>query len=80
MKTAWTVGLSVEEKNEIRAAYAASGRLRARLTEMLEKKQKETYHKSLSEDGYANANWAYTQADAVGFQRALDMVISLIGK
>lgn len=80
MKTAWTVGLSVEEKNEIRAAYAASGRLRARLTEMLEKKQKETYHKSLSEDGYTNANWAYTQADAVGFQRAIDMVISLIEK
>ena len=45
---------------------------------MLEDKCSASTKTSRSKDGYDSANWAYLQADARGYERALQEVISLI--
>lgn len=78
MKTSWTKGLSPDKKEEIKREFDASGVFRERLKQILEEKIESTRKGSVSKDAYQSANWAYLQADAVGAQRALEEVISLI--
>jgi len=80
MKTTWTKGLNVGDAEEIRQSYAASGRLRQRLTEILKSKANSRREKSLSEESYVSPNWAYQQADAIGYERAIFEIISLISE
>lgn len=78
MKITWTKGLSPEKKEEIKRDFLASALLRERLKEILQEKSEVTRKGSISKDAYSNANWAYLQADAVGYQRALDEIISIL--
>lgn len=78
MKTSWTKGLSPDKKEEIKREFDASGILRERLKLILEEKMEVARKGSLSKDAYQSPNWAYLQADAVGVQRALEEVISLL--
>lgn len=77
MKTIWTSGLKVEEKKEITQDFKSSPALRARLVKILDGKIGAVRAASLSKDSYLSPSWAYQQADAVGYERALREVISL---
>lgn len=74
MKTVWTA--NAHNKDEIKRAYGASTVIRKRLTEICKKKVDGGF--VLTKDDYDTPNWQYRQADAVGYRRALEEVISLL--
>jgi hypothetical protein len=78
MKTVWTKGLSEQQKEEIRGAFNGSANLRSRLTAILNEKIESRRKDSIGVDKYNSPGWAYIQADTVGYERALNEVISLI--
>lgn len=78
MKTTWTKGLEPQKATEIKQEFIGGALLRERLITLLTEKQDNSLKKSRNEEAYANANWAYLQADARGYERALSEVISLI--
>ena len=78
MKTVWTKGLNAEQKVQLKQDFVGGVLLRERLSELLKEKQELSVRKSRSEDGYASPNWAYIQADARGYERAISEIISLI--
>lgn len=80
MKTSWTKGLTPEKQEEIKRDFNASALLRERLAELIQDKIDTSIKASRSKDEYTNPNWAYLQADARGYERALSEIISLISK
>lgn len=78
MKTSWTKGLKDQEGAEIRENFQHSVAMRQRLVTILEEKITASAVSSRSKDNYALAGWPFMQADAVGYERALKEVISLI--
>lgn len=78
MKTTWLKGLDAQQKIECEAEFNASGRIRERLKTLLEAKADEARAKVRSGNAYDNPNWALVQADAIGYEKALFEVISLI--
>lgn len=76
MKTVWTKGKDPVESKDIRASFAGSLVMRRRLQEMIKDKLESSY--STKEEDYENPNWAYKQADAVGYRKALKEIISLL--
>lgn len=80
MKTSWTKGLTQEQTVELRKDFVGAAILRKRLQELLNEKANLSRDASISKDAYSNPNWAYLQADARGYERALSEVISLLEK
>ncbi len=80
MKTSWTQGLDADQKKDVVADFKGSLVTRKRLSDMLQAKLANSVKGSHSKDGYDNPNWAYLQADARGYERALSEVISLISE
>jgi hypothetical protein len=80
MKTVWTNGLTPEEKTELKKDFVGSVILRRRLKKLLEDKENASRKASISKEGYENPNWAYLQADARGYERAISEIISLISE
>ncbi len=80
MKTTWTKGLNPQEKEEVTQEYLSSARFRAKLRDILQDKANEMRAKARSSESYVSANWAYQQADAIGYERAIFEVISLISE
>lgn len=79
MKVNWIAGLKDEaRKKEIRQSFTASLVMRKRLMELLEKKMRESWTSSISEDSYDAPNWALKQADARGYERAMKEIMSLV--
>ena len=79
MKQLWFTGVKdADLKDEIRRAFASSAFMRNRLIELLEKKQDTSWNASMDKEGYETSNWAFKQADARGYERAIKEVISLI--
>lgn len=78
MKTIWKAGLSVEQKKAIELEFNSSSVLRERLTHLLNKKIEEARVSSRSSSSYEAANWAFMQADHIGYERALAEVLSLL--
>ena len=78
MKTVWLKNLSPQEKIECKMEYVGSLRLRERLKALLEAKAEENRKAVRSGNAYENPNWALVQADAIGYEKALFEVISLI--
>lgn len=78
MKQEWTRGESEESAQHIRAEFRGSAVLRNKLIDILMKKQETARKSTILKDAYNVPNWAYLQADAVGYQRALDEIISFI--
>lgn len=78
MKSTWTKGLEEDQHEGIRNAFNAASVVRSRLTEICIDKIDTimTTHKRQ----YDSPAWAYEQADAVGYRRALEEIISLLGK
>ena len=78
MKTSLTKGLTIEKQEEIASSFKASYLVRKRLAELLLEKVESYRTESRSKDRYKDANWAYYQADEVGYERAIFEVISLL--
>lgn len=78
MKTSWTKGLEKEATVDVTQNYKESVVMRRRLVQMLEDKASTSAKASRAEASYESPNWAYLQADARGYERALYDVISLL--
>lgn len=78
MKTSWTEGLEPDVIPEVRGDFLSSRITRHRLTDLINKKINANRSAATNKDGYDSPNWAYKQADSVGFERALKEVLSLI--
>lgn len=78
MKTSWTQGLTKEKADILRQDFISSLAMRARLVDMLNAKQDESRKTVRSKITYDNPNWSFVQADAIGYERAICDIISLI--
>jgi hypothetical protein len=78
MKTVWTKGLDAEKEKEMLREFKEATLLRKRLSSILNEKVKAKHSESRSKDGYANPSWPYFQADAIGYERALEEIISIL--
>lgn len=78
MKTSITSGLSKEKAEEVVREFNASGILRDRLIDVLNVKKESLRTEVRSKTSYDNPSWAYFQADANGYERAISELISLL--
>lgn len=78
MKTSWTHGLTEQQGQEVRKEYAQSPVLRERLNTLIRNKIDVSDSNAQSKVNYEKPSWAYYQADANGYKRALNEIISLI--
>lgn len=78
MITTWLKGLNDEQKQLLRQDFKGSISVRIRLQKILEDKKAHSGKDALRKDNYALSNWAYLQADSIGYERALNEVISLL--
>lgn len=78
MKTVLLAGLTEEQKDEMKQTFAHSVVLRQQIIKILTKKVKDARSASTSKDAYGIPNWAFLQADTVGYERALTEVMSLL--
>lgn len=79
MKTSWLSGIKdASVKKELRSNFLASKMIRERLVEILDAKITSSVRASRSTESYDSPNWALKQADATGYQRALEEVKSLL--
>lgn len=78
MKSSITAGLEAQTAQEIKAAFNASARLRERLVTLLEAKVELSRKNARQTDAYEKPSWAYLQADAIGYERAIYELISLL--
>lgn len=80
MKTILTKVGDSQLEQDIRGSYAASRVIRRRLQEVLKEKIESSDRGSTLASEYDCPNWAYRQADRVGYKRALLEVVSLLGE
>lgn len=78
MKQSWTKGLDETRIKDVRGDFLSSLVTRKRLIEILEEKISTAEITSFDKEGYDVANWAYKQADLIGYKRALKDVINLL--
>lgn len=78
MKKSWTEGLEPELEKVIRGDFKSSLIIRNRLKTLIEKKIESARTASLSKADYEIPNWAFKQADGIGYERALKEIIDLI--
>lgn len=79
MKNTWTVGVKTpQEKDAIILEYKASPILRERLYAILQGKRMKALDENVKDAGYDSPNWAYKQADNVGYMRALKEISDLL--
>ena len=80
MKKSWTQGLEEDASKEIKSHFLSALILRKRMVKLLRDKEEEASKVGRSKVGYDCPNWAFKQADLVGYTRALNDIISLIEK
>lgn len=78
MKTSIIKGLSEQQAEEMRQCFWHSAVLREQLKKVLSEKIDASNRIVRSKDAYNVPNWAYLQADAVGYERAMSEVMSLL--
>jgi hypothetical protein len=78
MKTSILKGLEDDVKEEVRMSFTSSLIIRRRLSEVIQSKIDSQSKSALLTDGYECPNWAFKQADTVGYNRALTEVLSLL--
>lgn len=78
MKTTIVKGLTKEQISEMEASFNAGARFRDKLVELLMARIEDARKGARSRDAYSSNSWAYLQADAIGYERALFETISLI--
>jgi hypothetical protein len=78
MKSQITYGLDADKTKEMIMDFKAAVYLRRRLTDLLQKDIEARRRETASKLSYDNPNWTYLQADAMGYERALRELISLL--
>lgn len=78
MKNSWVKGLDDQKKADIEASFKAASLIRKRLAEILQEKLEVSSKHARSKVTYDNPNWAYLQADQVGYERCLQEIIELL--
>lgn len=80
MNSAWSKGFKKgsQELVDLEAAFNEAAFLRRKLAEILERKYLEEAEKRISSSGYDTANWAYYQADAIGYARAMKEIMAML--
>lgn len=78
MKTILLKGLNDKQVDEMRQMFAASANIRQHIISVLKEKINTSNKNTRSKDAYNVPNWAYLQADGVGYERALVEVIGLL--
>lgn len=78
MQAAIVQGLDSESEKDIRGSYAASLLIRKRYQELITSKIENSMAMSCTKTGYESPNWAYEQADARGYERAMREVKRLL--
>lgn len=78
MKTLWTEGLEPDVAKEIRGDFISSHLVRKRLTKLLEDKINTSHASLRQKDIYDKPNFGVIAADTIGYERALQEVISLL--
>lgn len=76
----WTANQKTDEgKREFeRQLEVSNSPVMRRLLEIVVEKKELSATNSLSTNRYDNPNWAFVQADSVGYQRALEEIAALI--
>lgn len=80
MKKTWTIGLSEQLAEEVKGNFKSSALIRARLSAILNERIVTKRTEATSKTSYDSPSWAYLQADANGYERALNEVISLLSE
>jgi hypothetical protein len=78
MKSSWLKGADKQEELDIRASFAGSLPIRRRLREIAKEKINAVHATTTAVGAYECPNWAYKQADKVGYTRAMELIISLL--
>lgn len=78
MKTSLTAGLTKEQTEIVTKEFISSLALRERLIAVLNGKKESLRSEATSKTSYDNPSWAYFQADANGYERAINEVVSLL--
>lgn len=78
MKTSLIKGLNADDAQEIKGLFIQALRLRRQLTKVIEEKITDNATGRLSRTRFEEPSWAYYQADANGYERALKEVISIL--
>lgn len=78
MISKWTAGLTPEQKAELEANYKASALLRERLKDIITQEVDTQRRNTRKAEAYADASWAFRQADSIGYERALFKILSYI--
>ena len=78
MKTVLKSGLSAEKKQELENDFRASAYFRQRIREICQKKIDAERNLLRGKEGYDSPNWAFKQADLMGYERAWHEIISLM--
>jgi len=78
MKQSWVNGLTEQEELDLRGNFVASKLTRSRLEDLLKQKITSSSTSTRSKKSYNSPNWAYEQADFIGYERALHEIINLL--
>lgn len=78
MYKSWTEGLDKTAASEMRQDFLASKPVRDRLAVLINAKIEKANKAQLLTGNYDCPNWAYKQADNVGYNRALEEILKLI--
>ncbi len=72
----WIAG--VENPEEFQTKMLEQKELFKRFYELLDQKVKANDKSQLKKDNYESSNWAYRQADSVGYNRCLEEIKALL--
>lgn len=76
MKTTWLKGVEVDNHDKVRDLFKSSTELRNRLVSICNDKISSAMTTHTNQ--YDGPSWPYEQADAIGYRRALEEIISLL--
>lgn len=76
--TSWTKGLTKEQSAEMKKEFVSAALLRKRLSEILDDKRDASRNASIQKAAYELPGWAFMQADAIGYERALKEIFDLL--
>lgn len=73
----WTANLDANNKQILEEILSHNNKVLDRLVEMCYNMIKESEDSSIKLSSYDSPNWAYRQADSVGYRRGLEQIIQL---
>lgn len=78
MKISILAGMTAEEKDMLKKEFHENSLLRKRLVAMLEERAMQNYKDLINTNSFDNPNWAYKQAEGVGYSRGISEIITLL--